>query len=267
MDRERREALESTDNYKKFRALNAGLPPNEIVLREGIRLKICPEAHFSFEHFCFRHDEMVMEYDFFLQQIHGRKRLLDVGALHGIFSLTFTSRGEDCRSVAVDPSPKASPFLLYNMHANPKCSIKYVEMALSDTNEDVLMIFKWQHLNAVRVAAEGDEAIVVRGRRGDDLCRELNYEPDTIKIDVEGFELHCLRGLTDTIERLRPLVFVELHAHIPDLGSNVSELITICRAHKYHAVDSHNRRLSDDDIRALDGKLAWILLRPDEIPD
>lgn len=43
---------------------------------------------------------------------------------------------------------------------------------------------------------------------------------DLIKIDVEGFELHVLKGLTETLTRYRPLVMVELNdAARTELGS------------------------------------------------
>lgn len=35
--------------------------------------------------------------------------------------------------------------------------------------------------------------------------------PDFVKIDVEGFEFEVLNGMTDTIERRRPALFVEIH--------------------------------------------------------
>ena len=44
--------------------------------------------------------EILQELDGFLVLTKDRKRLLDVGALHGIFSLAFTHRAESTRAVA-----------------------------------------------------------------------------------------------------------------------------------------------------------------------
>ena len=36
-------------------------------------------------------------------------------------------------------------------------------------------------------------------------------EPDIVKIDVEGVELDVLHGMTETIARRKPRLFVEIH--------------------------------------------------------
>jgi FkbM family methyltransferase len=40
---------------------------------------------------------------------------------------------------------------------------------------------------------------------------ELGLTPDLVKIDVEGFELQTLRGMTATIERCRPVFMIEFN--------------------------------------------------------
>ncbi len=250
----------SKEYYEKHSRLNADLPLNEIVLRPGLKLKVCPESRQSFEYFCFVEPDMVEEFDLFLSQTQGRKRLLDVGALHGIFSLAFTVRDKEATALAVEPSPKAAPFLLYNLRANPACAVEFVEVALSDCSGQVPMDFQWQHL---KVAREG-EGVLIDARRGDDLCREKGFVPDVIKIDIEGFELHCLRGLAETMTRSRPLVFLELHPNIKDYGGSLGDLVALCHDRKYHVVSSHNQRLRDEDVLGFGDDIVRILLRPNE---
>jgi len=46
----------------------------------------------------------------------------------------------------------------------------------------------------------------------DDFINGMDIAPELIKIDIEGAELKALAGLTRTLQTIRPLVFVELHA-------------------------------------------------------
>lgn len=63
------------------------------------------------------------------------------------------------------------------------------------------------------------EEKVVQIRRLD----ELNLQPFFIKIDVEGYELHVLRGSQETIRLHRPIVLVEIQNQ--DLYKEVSEFM------------------------------------------
>jgi len=52
-----------------------------------------------------------------------------------------------------------------------------------------------------------------------------DLRPDLIKIDVEGFEIEVLQGLTRTIKAFKPLVLVECsdtHDEVSDLLSKYS---------------------------------------------
>ncbi|MGD1856060.1 MAG: FkbM family methyltransferase [Leptolyngbyaceae cyanobacterium] len=54
------------------------------------------------------------------------------------------------------------------------------------------------------------EKIVVR--QLDEIATQLNFQQlDFIKIDVEGFEGHVLRGATETLSRFQPIVTLELN--------------------------------------------------------
>ena len=45
----------------------------------------------------------------------------------------------------------------------------------------------------------------------DDFCGRHQISPTLIKIDIEGFELHALRGGRETLARFRPKIVLELH--------------------------------------------------------
>ena len=136
-------------NYERYLALNKNSGTDSIVLRPDLTLRISPESKLAFEYFCYRSDEMVEELDAFLDVAASRLRLLDVGALHGIFSLVFTRNRPSTRALAIDPSPLVFPTLLYNLYLNPACNIKPIQIALGNRETVIPMMFDWQHLRAV----------------------------------------------------------------------------------------------------------------------
>lgn len=70
---------------------------------------------------------------------------------------------------------------------------------------------------------------------GDDaLPPDLPAAPATLKIDVEGYELHALRGLRRTLDRLHPTVFTEVSPeYLQRAGASVPALIDYMRSHGY----------------------------------
>ncbi len=57
---------------------------------------------------------------------------------------------------------------------------------------------------------------------------------DVLKIDVEGHEPHVLRGMTETLRTLRPLLLVEVRGEmLEEVGSSREELFAQIAAHSY----------------------------------
>jgi FkbM family methyltransferase len=166
---------------------------------------------------------------------------LDVGALHGVFSLAFASDVKE--AVAVDASPIAYARLRHNARVNPTLRLSTVECALSDHAGSLPMHYEWEHA----VAAKTEEpSISVPCMMGDTLCAEHQFQPDVIKIDVEGHEAKVLRGLDKTLATCHPLLFIELH---PELlrqeGDDVGHVIAELHRKSYRGVDVHGSPLPD----------------------
>jgi len=226
----------------------AGLPPTRFVLRDGIEFAVTPDSQEPFGAFTWSQPDMVDEMDAFLAATRSRLRLLDIGALHGVFSLAFTSRRPEAEAVAVDPSPLAFPRLLYNVHANPGSRIRTVEAALSDRGGQLPMRFEWQHAVAGDLSEE-ESSISVRALTGDELCAEFGFEPDTVKVDVEGHEVQVLEGLRGVIARARPLIFLEVHPwRIRFNGRSTGELDGLLDELDYEWRDTNNAPTEDLDV-------------------
>jgi FkbM family methyltransferase len=194
----------------EFERRNADRAYDEIILPNDVRLRVHPNARASFHEFCYASPEMAHELDVFVANTSDRRRLLDVGALHGFFSLVFAANSPTKQALAVDPSPLAFATLLYDIRRNRADNIIAVECALSNEAGVLEMRYDWEQLVAAPGRA-GEDVVRIERETGDRLCKAHSFEPDAVKIDVEGHELRVVQGLRETIRRNMPLIFLEVH--------------------------------------------------------
>ncbi len=238
---------------KVHERLNLGVNLPEIVLRDKLRFKIHPESIEPFLAFCYLYPPMVEEMDAFLRLTAGRRRLLDVGALHGVFSLAFVGSESGRQAVAVDASPIAFARLLYNIHHNVSGKVTPVECALSSENGIVQMHYEWEHAVAAGANEAGAAgALSVISKRGDDLCGSLAFAPDVIKIDVEGHEIKVLKGLEHIILASQPMIFLEIHpGRIQQEQDTLESLVSMFERWNYEAVHFDGRPAGSKEISGL----------------
>jgi FkbM family methyltransferase len=194
---------------RQHHELNTEKESGIFYLRPHIEFKIHPSSVIAFEYFCFRSPEMVSELDAFIEISKGKTKFLDVGALHGLFTMVFHKTRKQANTISVDPSPIAFSRLLYNLHSNNLSVESAHEIALSDKAMKLKMFYEWEHLVATETSENNQ--LLVDTMRGDDLCEQCGFEPDIIKIDVEGHEWKVIQGLDLTIKKNLPVIFLELH--------------------------------------------------------
>ena len=106
--------------------LNDRLEADTMMLRPGLEVRIHPDSRKAFEPFCTL-PTMVDEMNCFLEATTNKEKLLDIGALHGIFSLVFAIQRPSRTVLSVDASPVAFARLLYNIHRNKLSTIEPIE--------------------------------------------------------------------------------------------------------------------------------------------
>lgn len=135
---------------------------------------------------------------------------VDIGANignHALFALKMLGVKQ---VIPFEPNPVAIAVLTSNLGLNgelARCDLSHLGLGLSDKPQDGLAIEvdkPNKNLGGGRLVAGGDLRVIA----GDEALAKAKV--DFIKIDVEGMEMQVLGGLTQTLERCRPVIFVEV---------------------------------------------------------
>jgi FkbM family methyltransferase len=100
--------------------------------------------------------------------------------------------------------------LRLNVELNARENVQCLNVALSDKEGEVLLSDR-SDLAINRVLGprdDGEENVPVPARRFDQISRELELEPDFIKVDVEGHEESVLKGFGEHLREAK-MIFIE----------------------------------------------------------
>lgn len=142
--------------------------------------------------------------------------IIDVGANVGQFSSLARSAFPAAKLVAFEPIPDCARDLRARFADDPAVSV--VECALGDTEGEVvlhrnefspsssILPMDERHKSAFPHTTQ-NSTIVIPQRRLDDVLAAMTVaDPFLLKLDVQGYELHVLRGATRTLERAHTLL-------------------------------------------------------------
>lgn len=228
LDFERKTLEQEVDRLRKvYEARQKGLDITTYVLREGLSFMVSPSTRFGMDHFSYLDPTVVQEMDTFLELAKDKRCFLDIGSLHGVFSLAFCSMSPEKSAYAFEPSPMAFPYLLYHKHANPSLNLSLFQLALSDAKAPLLVDYHWQHMRALGDGAPvSNETLTINTDTGDAICSSLDLAPDLVKIDVEGAEMMVLKGLATTLKQFHPTLLLEVHSELlPRHGTTVQNVL------------------------------------------
>jgi FkbM family methyltransferase len=157
--------------------------------------------------------------------------LWDVGANIGAVSLPLLARLPNLRIEAFEPAPSVLAQLRTQVGLNPRLAERLRLHPLALSSEDAALPFfesgssgnrgvgsLLRMHNTVPTGATVDtasgDALIARGGAA---------PPDVLKIDVEGWELNVLQGLSQTLTERRPDVIMEYEAYRHAASGRTSE--------------------------------------------
>jgi FkbM family methyltransferase len=141
---------------------------------------------------------------------------LDVGAHIGRWTLRMAGRAS--RVVAVEPNPDTLQVLRKHLAINDISNVTVLEFAAWDEQSFLTLQDNNHRLagGSTRTLPigepDGEEHVAVPARRLDSFA-ELHAldRLDLVKMDVEGSDLHALRGMAGLLAKFRPALLIERH--------------------------------------------------------
>jgi len=160
--------------------------------------------------------------------IDGTVTVLEAGANIGYYCLIEADvLGRDADIYAVEPAPRNIDLLRQNVSRNGYDDrVSIFQLGLSDV-EGEQELYISDKSNCARVGGEPEfgetvETVTIRTTTPDAFVREQGVEPqnlNVVRMDVEGYENHILRGMDEILDSETPLLlFVELHRRVKDEG-------------------------------------------------
>lgn len=184
-----------------------------VFMRHGFYLSLRPGCDYSRKRFVYRITEAT-EIDF-LQRIFkpvvGQARVFfDVGANIGYLTKVMASRHFLANVYAFEPDKVTFDILKKNTLEDE--NVRIFQVAIGDKSGDASLYFD--------SSDSGDSSLLKKSGRSsykvalitfDSLIKELGItRVDFIKVDIQGGEIQFFRGASDSINRFRPVLLVEV---------------------------------------------------------
>lgn len=143
-------------------------------------------------------------FNLFRETVRNADVVADLGGFHGFYSLLAASEGVEnvyCFEVSERNREKISD----NLKENSYDTIEVVDKAVWSSETEINYQEEQDAGNKVNAGNAVIETVSL------DSFFEDRKDPDLLKIDIEGAELHALKGAEDLIERSNPLILLEIH--------------------------------------------------------
>lgn len=196
-------------------------------------------------------------------------RVLDVGANYGHFSLAAAKAvGPSGSVVSLEPNPKAFARLSIHLVLNGLSWVEAKNIGVSDTEGRLaLSVPSINSGEATFGASKYEDVFVIEVpvQRLDDIASHEKVH--FLKIDVEGFEVHVLRGAKALLDRDRPIVLSEVvEKHLASAGESRRSLSRFLEDRGYKSFRlglkgrGASQRLSLEAMPAIecDGDFLWV---------
>jgi len=220
-----KDVLLSTDKHvepsKFFRVILGRL--NHILARNHI--KHYPQiAIFSFDHIGlsvnldgrYERDSLALLQKYFDQNMPEAKEkvALDIGANIGNHSLFISDFFKEV--YAFEPNPITFELLKFNANfVSERKNIISINKGLGSKKETLNFEIEAENIGGSHIIADEEKAsgngqnISIDVERADEIDKLQNADIALIKIDIEGYEIHALKGAEELIVKNRPIIVFE----------------------------------------------------------
>ncbi len=132
----------------------------------------------------------------------GFVNMLDIGTNIGLYSL-IASEAQHSKVYSFEPHPYTFAVLKDQIKLNNRTNIYPINKAVSNSNKIVSFTDDaGSSINKI-VNETTKNAIKIESCKISDFCKENDFSPDIVKIDVEGFEYEVLQGFENTLSEVK----------------------------------------------------------------
>lgn len=141
------------------------------------------------------------------------KVILDIGGNVGHHALFYAST--KAQTHTFEPILTLYQQIQHKIQANNLSHLSAYNIALGEEDREDSIFLPYDYNQGTGTILEGHAASKERTqkitiRKGDSIIKELGLATiDYIKIDVEGYELKVLQGLSESISQYKPVIFME----------------------------------------------------------
>lgn len=145
--------------------------------------------------------------------------IIDAGAYIGDSALVFGRFFSECRRIyAFEPDTKSLALMGKTIAMNRLTNVVPVGLALGDENSEGELSSHGMGSNLLerQFGQKTEDDRTVKVVRLDDYVKKNKIVPGVIKTDLEGFEMHFLRGALETIRKYRPIMVLSIYHSADD---------------------------------------------------
>jgi FkbM family methyltransferase len=154
---------------------------------------------------------------------------VDVGAHIGWFTVAASRRvGGNGTVIACEPYPANAAALKENLAINNAANVRLVEMALGSQSGELSLAPAGDSGGISALVWDEGERVKASLTTLDEVAADLP-DIDLLKIDVEGWEPHVLRGGSSALRRTRHVLFEINKPALRKAGSSEDELYELLR--------------------------------------
>jgi FkbM family methyltransferase len=157
---------------------------------------------------------------------------LDIGANVGFYTLLFARYAKHV--FAFEPLPRNVSYLWRTIQINKLGNVTVVPWAVSDSTT-LLKFQEGEDVGTGRLYRTGKQPVVTV--TCDDFVNNYGVVPSLLKIDVEGAEMHVLRGARDLLAKHKPAILLSIHSN--ELRVGCLELLAAANYERFVPLDSH----------------------------
>jgi FkbM family methyltransferase len=151
-------------------------------------------------------------------KVNRNEVFIDVGAHVGKYSLPIAKQHPDSTVIAIEPAKDTFLALTEGIRKNKLKNIIPLNIAAYSTSKNVKLFVLEVHGSSTLIddyAKYLSKRIIrideVNARPLDDIVEKVGLNRiDWVKIDVEGAELHVLRGFKNSIAKFKPRIIIEI---------------------------------------------------------